>query len=693
MTLYVSSLLIACGICLFAGIHALLAGTAGKREPLNQAFCCLSLLLAGYLLVTAAVYQADALSLARPLIRWQLTLACLIYPSAVWFLGLYAELRQRRRWLALASLAFGTLLVINLFSENSVIYADIVEDRAITLPWGEHVHDFAGRKSPLFGVYFLAKDAVYLFGTGCCVALWRRHSARAWPLTLYLLIQGAAAVHADVVNRSGTQMVTFEALAFLALVLLMGDRLRLELSQRATLLAHNLEELRAETRRRQHVESNLRHLAYHDPVTDLSNRLALREHVQAALAGPHADDHALILLDLDHFRIINEVLGHDVGDLLLQAVAARLVDAAPAESLVARHGGDEFALHVRLPSGAPPAAAARDIVRGLMAQLTAPYTIGAHDLAVGVSAGIALLPGLASDVDSALRQVAVALHQAKASGRNMAIIFEQLMQAQADRRLLLEKGLRLAIERHEFELHYQPQLDLRGRFVAAEALLRWRHPQHGLIAPSEFIPIAEETGLIHAIGRHVMRQACVDRERWGAEHADARVSINVSPWQLFAQDFVRVVHETVNATHTRPRNVTIEITENALLHDLDDVAHKMRELASLGFQFALDDFGSGYASLGNLKKLPLHELKIDRVFIEGMQTDVRDTLVEAIIRIAHEQQLFVVAEGVETSQQRKALAELGCDAIQGYLVCHPLPAAQFQQWLAQLTEPVDLPAR
>ncbi len=197
----------------------------------------------------------------------------------------------------------------------------------------------------------------------------------------------------------------------------------------------------------------------------------------------------------------------------------------------------------------------------MTATLTAPYTIGAHDLAVGVSAGIALLPGMAGDVDSALRQVAVALHRAKASGRNTAIIFEQLMQAQADRRLLLEKGLRLALERDEFELHYQPQLDARGRFVAAEALLRWRHPQHGLIAPGEFIPIAEETGLIHAIGRYVLQQACLERESWAAAHADARVSINVSPWQLFAQDFVRTVHETVNTTRTMPRNVTIEITE------------------------------------------------------------------------------------------------------------------------------------
>ncbi|MEO8998747.1 MAG: EAL domain-containing protein [Rhodanobacter sp.] len=660
---------------------------------MSQAFGCLSLLLAGYLLLTAILCQTDTLTLARPMTRWQLTLACLIYPAAVWFLGLYAELRQWRRWLMLASLVFGALLVVNLFSANSVIYAELLKDHAISLPWGERVHDFPHSKSQLFGIYYLSKEVVYVFAIGCCVALWRRRSARAWPLTLYLLIQGAAALHADVGQRAGVQTLTYEALAFLALVLLMGHRLRLELRQRATLLASNLEELRAETLRRQQVESNLRYLAYHDPVTGLPNRLALRDHVQASLAEQHHCDHALILLDLDHFRTINEALGHDVGDMLLKAVAERLLAAASADSLIARHGGDEFALHVGLPSDTTPTAAALDIVHSIMAQLTAPYTIGAHDLAVGVSAGIALLPGMASDVDSALRQVAVALHRAKASGRNTAIVFEQLMQAQADRRLLLEKGLRLALERDEFELYYQPQLDTRGRFVAAEALLRWHHPQHGLIAPDEFIPIAEETGLIHVIGQYVLRQACVERESWAAAHANARISINASPWQLFAPDFVRTVHETVNATRTRPQNITIEITENALLHDLDDVAHKMRELTSLGFHFALDDFGSGYASLRSLKKLPLHELKIDRVFVEGLQPGVRDTFVEAIITIAHEQQLYVVAEGVETDQQREALTELGCDAIQGYLVCRPLSSAQFHQWLYKLTQSVDLPCR
>ncbi|MEO8858007.1 MAG: EAL domain-containing protein [Burkholderiaceae bacterium] len=685
MTLFVSSQLIACGICFFAGIYSLLAGSAGQREPMAQAFGILSLLLASYLLLSASLCQTESVALARSLARWQMATECFIYPAAVWFLGQYAQLRLWRRWLGVACVLFGVLYGINLFSPFSLLYSDFVKSGSIDLPWGEHINHFAGTKSPLFSSYFVAKDAVYVWAIGCNVALWRKHSDRAWPLTVYLLIQGGAALHAEIVDLSGLHTVSYESLAFLALVLLMGDQLRRELQQRATLLTRNLDELRSETLHRELVESNLRHLAYHDTVTGLPNRLALREHVQAVLAATDQGDSALILLDLDHFRTINEALGHDVGDQLLKAVAARLALSVPQGSLVARPGSDEFALHIKLPRGLPTAVAALDIVGDLTTRLNAPFRIGAHDLAIGSSGGIALLPGMAGDVDSALRQAAMALHQAKATGRNRTVVFEQLMQAQADRRLLLEKGLRRALERDEFELHYQPQVNAHGRFVAAEALLRWHHPTQGLIGPDEFIPIAEEAGLIHAIGRHVLLHACKERESWPEVHAAARVSVNVSPWQLFAPEFAATVHDIVSCTHTRPHQVTIEITESTLLHDLDDLAHKMRELTDIGFHFSLDDFGSGYASLGHMKRLPLHELKIDRVFIESLQAGVPDPFIHAIIKISHEQDLFVVAEGVETELQRDALAELGCDAIQGYLVSRPLAVDEFHRWLEQHT--------
>ncbi|OOG64757.1 hypothetical protein B0E46_04925 [Rhodanobacter sp. B04] len=225
---------------------------------------------------------------------------------------------------------------------------------------------------------------------------------------------------------------------------------------------------------------------------------------------------------------------------------------------------------------------------------------------------------------------------------------------------------------------------MQARFIGAEALLRWQHPEHGLIEPDEFIPIAEETGLIHRIGREVLRRACLELETWPAAHARARISINVSPWQLFSQDFVRTLQETVASTRADPRRITLEITENAFLHDLDDAASKIRALEAAGFQFSLDDFGSGYTSLESLKKLPVRELKIDRTFIEGLHPGSHDRFIEAMITIAHHLELFVIAEGVETEDQRTALAGLGCNAIQGYLVSPALPAAAFHRWLTGL---------
>ena len=690
VTLYVSSLLIACGICLFAGVQSMFARAVRAEIPVHLAFGCLSVLVAVYLLMTAALYQTDSVVTANAVTRTLIALACMIYPVAAAFVSLYTGLRHWRRWSLLAAAVFGALLVLNAFSPYGLLYLDIARRGFIVNAWGETMTNYVGHHSPRGSLFYAAVNASYLWAIGCCIALWRRgRRARAWPLTLYMLLQGGTAVHAEIVYRSGAATLTYTPLAFLALVLLMGDALRRELRQRGEALNRSLQELRAETRRRQDVESDLRHRAYHDPLTGLPNRQQLHERVQAVYASGKPQACILIMLDLDHFKTINEALGHDVGDSLLVAVAERLRQRAPAAASIARIGGDEFALLLHAAGDAPTATAgaAQAIAQELAHALGQPFHIGDHELAIGVSAGIALHPGTATDADGLLRQVNMALHRAKAGGRHAAVMFEHTMQAAADRRLLLEKGLRLAIERNEFELHYQPQVDMLGRFVGAEALLRWRHPRHGLIEPGEFIPIAEETGLIHAIGREVLRRACVALGTWPAAQAHARMSINVSPWQLFAQDFAHTLLETVEATGADPARITLEITENAFLHDLEDLAAKMRSLGEAGFHFALDDFGSGYTSMESLKKLPVRELKIDRVFVVGLQAGTRDSFVEAMIAIAHHLRMLVVGEGVETEQQRQALAELGCDAIQGFLASRPLPPGEFAAWLQARGEP------
>ncbi|MEO7064458.1 MAG: bifunctional diguanylate cyclase/phosphodiesterase [Dokdonella sp.] len=672
-------------MCLFAGIQFALVGASRIHERVYLAFGCLCLLLAGYLLLTAVLYQTHSVAVAAQVVRAQMAFSCSIYPAAIGFIGLYAKLRHWRRWFAIACIGFGVLFTINLFSPNSMLYSAITYGGPLTLHWGESVSYFDSVESSIAPAYYLLEGACYVWALGCCIALWRRgQHARMWPLALYLAIQFFATEHAEVVNRSGQRSLTFDALAFLALALIMSDVLRRELRGQTKALAASLGKLRIETDRRQSVEDDLRHLAYHDPLTGLPNRHRMQDDLHAALAARPAEAGALVVLDLDNFKTINDALGHAVGDEVLRSFAERLRVAVPAGTRVAHFGGDDFALLLQ-PIGSSESLVAshvRALVLDIISHLVAPLHLGDHELVIGASAGIALFDHMSGDTASVLREVDVALHRAKTLGRNIAVVFESPMQSDIQQRHALESGLRLALKHGEFEVHYQPQVDMQGRFIGAEALVRWRHPVHGLIAPAEFIAIAEEAGLIHAIGREVLRQACMERSTWPASLARARVSVNISPWQLFAQDCVGTLLDTVRATDADPAHITLEITENIYLHDLDDIASKIRALDALGFHFSLDDFGSGHTSLASLKTLPVRELKIDRVFIDALKSDTRDGFVEAMIAIAHHLDLVVIAEGVETEAQLQALRAMGCDAVQGYLVSRPLDAAAFRSWLA-----------
>lgn len=690
MALYVPALWIACGICLFAGIQFVQVGASPAQERVFLAFGSVCLLLAGYFLLTATLFHSHTVAAAALLVRAQLALTCSVYPAAIGFFGLYAHLRHWRRWFVLACALFGALFLINLFSPNSLLYSSISYAGPIQLSWGETISYFDGVESSIAPFYYALLGASYVWALGCCIALWRSgRRAPTWPMALYLAIQFVATQHSMLVDRSGARTVTYDALAFLALVLIMSNVLRRQLRAQTQALAVNLGKLRNETDLRQSAEDDLRHLAYHDRLTDLPNRHRLQDDLNAALSAHPAAPGALAVLNLDHFKTINDALGHAIGDEVLRHFAARLSAAAPAGAKVAHFGGDEFALllHPIDPAHLIAADAVQTLVSAIMSRLAAPLQLGDHELVVGMSAGIALFDGTAAETARVLREVEVALHRAKACGRNSAVVFESAMQLHIEQHHALERGLRLALKNGELDIHYQPQIDMQGRFIGAEALVRWRDPLHGFIAPSQFIPLAEEIGLIHAIGREVLRRACIERNSWPASLAHARMSVNISPWQLFAHDCVSSLLETVRTAAANPAQITLEITENIYLHDLDDIANKIRALDALGFHFSLDDFGSGHTSLASLKKLPVRELKIDRVFVEALNADARDGFVEAMIAIAHHLDLAVVAEGVETEAQHDALRAMGCDAVQGFLVSRPLDATAFSQWRAANADP------
>ncbi len=423
-----------------------------------------------------------------------------------------------------------------------------------------------------------------------------------------------------------------------------------------------------------------------DPLTGLPNRALLLDRLTQtlALAEREQGPSAVLFLDLDRFKAINDSLGHAVGDELLRQAAERLRTAIRKEDTVARIGGDEFVILMAEIGDAENAAG---IASKVLAALRVPFVIDEHELSVSASCGIAISPADGAEASVLLQRADTALYQCKADGGGGYRLFDREIDRRAHARLQLEQGLRRAIERGEFLLHYQAQIDLAsGTLTGAEALVRWQHPEGRLVSPGEFIPLAEDTGYIGAIGEWVLREACTEALRWPRA---LRVSVNVSARQLTQLDFTATVREILDETGLPPGRLEIEITESAFMSDPARAIATLEELQELGIQIAIDDFGTGYSSLGQLKRLPLQRLKIDKTFVQDVPEDPNEVvIVEAILGLARQLDRIVVAEGVETEGQLAFLRERGCDEAQGYLIAKPVPAAEFRALLSGSTMPL-----
>jgi diguanylate cyclase (GGDEF)-like protein len=436
---------------------------------------------------------------------------------------------------------------------------------------------------------------------------------------------------------------------------------------------------------REDAERQLRKLATHDTLTGLPNRALLHERLQRMLddcAPGHSV--AVMFLDLDRFKEVNDSFGHEHGDILLCEVAARLRKMLRPGDVVARLGGDEFVVAATCIGDAAGDNAAAAIASKLLEALTLPVTVGAQDVVVGASIGISLFPRDAGTRELLFQTADTAMYRAKAEGRNRYRFFEPAMTVAARARMALELSLRPALARGEFELHYQPRVDLRSMAVVGmEALIRWRHPQQGMVPPQQFIGIAEETGLINPIGRWVLREACRQTRRLIDEFGrPIRVSVNVSARQLAQPGFVDEVRDALAEAGLAPSALELELTESALIEDLERTAAMLGELQGLGVKLAVDDFGTGYSGLAYLRRLPIDVLKLDRSFV--LQDDGRISafdFVKAFVDMAHALQMSVVAEGVETAEVLDFLRAASCDEAQGYLLGRPLPLAELRDLL------------
>lgn len=420
---------------------------------------------------------------------------------------------------------------------------------------------------------------------------------------------------------------------------------------------------------RRRAETQIAYMAHHDALTGLANRILLRERIQAALSAGPDRQLAVFCLDLDRFKAVNDTLGHPVGDAVLRMAANRLNACIRETDTAARLGGDEFAIVAALAPLDASALAAR-----IVEAISQPYDLDGHRIEIGISIGIALAPGDGNDPDELLKNADLALYRAKAQGRNTHRFFEPDEDLCLTERYKLEQDLRRAIGAREFEVHYQPIFSIEtGRTTSVEALVRWRHPVHGLILPDRFIPLAEETGLIHALGELVLRQACADAIDWPSY---AKVAVNLSPLQFQSPDLAGHVAAILADSGLPADRLELEITETVLLQRSNDNIRTLQELSALGISIALDDFGTGYSSLSYLRLFRFDRIKIDRSFVSEMaQMEASAAIVCAVANLGRSLDIVTVAEGVETEEQLALIRAAGCTQAQGYLLGRPIPAA------------------
>jgi len=437
---------------------------------------------------------------------------------------------------------------------------------------------------------------------------------------------------------------------------------------------------------RKRYQEQLEHQANYDVLTGLPNRNLLQDRLKRAVfAQRDARPIAVVFIDLDHFKFINDSLGHTQGDKLLAIIAERLASIVREGDTVARLGGDEFVLVLNDQNK-------EDVIframQRVLNKVSEPMTIDGQELYITCSAGVSLYPADAPDVETLLKNADVAMYRAKEHGRNNFQFYTPEMNDLANERLALEHSLRRALERNELLLHYQPKVNLEtGMIVGAEALLRWQHPEWGLIAPERFIPIAEETGLIVQIGAWVIRTACNQARLWqDAGLPPVIMSVNLSARQFRQESFVKVVTQILHETGLKPEQLEMELTESMLMHNANAAISILGGLKSLGVRLSLDDFGTGYSSLSYLSRLPIDTLKIDRSFVQhiGDQDECDNgILAQAIISLGHSLNLTVIAEGVETGEQLKFLKAHQCDEVQGFYFCKPTAAGEFAKMLAE----------
>ena len=531
---------------------------------------------------------------------------------------------------------------------NSIL--DTALDAIIVSDQSGHIETFNGAAEAMFG--FEAREV------------------RGKPLSMLfvdpVLVHAASSMALSARRKDGSMFPTEMSLSACQL----DDRLL------STALIRDVTERRM-------IESHLAHAATHDSLTALPNRNLLLERLQSAISGSARSGKMLALwfFDLNGIKTVNDVMGHAAGDQLLIAVGQRMTETMGADGVVARFGGDEFAV---IANGFANETEVGPAVAAFLQQLSRPFILQGREVTVTANVGIAVYPKHSTTASEILLDASAAMMFSKVAGRNQFRFFDPIMHRQSEERLTLESELRRGIHRDELTLHYQPQVDVRtGRIIGLEALVRWKHPVRGMVLPAQFIPIAEQTGLIGQLGEWVLRRACLDLKRLEGMGIDwVRVGVNMSPQQFVDRDIVGTIHNVLSDTGITPHLLDVEITESTLINDPERVIEHLQQMKNLGIHISLDDFGTGFSSLSYLKRFPADTLKVDRSFVIELAENPKDAAIAmAIVTLAHSMGMTALAEGVEEMGQYAVLRQLGCDIVQGYLFS---PALSFEDVIVHL---------
>jgi diguanylate cyclase (GGDEF)-like protein/PAS domain S-box-containing protein len=429
---------------------------------------------------------------------------------------------------------------------------------------------------------------------------------------------------------------------------------------------------------RKNSDEKIKYLAFHDDLTGLPNRKLFQEHLDTTIKNAKSEEnHIILFIDLDQFKIVNDTLGHSIGDLLLKEVGKRISSSIRIQDIVARHAGDEFIILMKNVSTIET----EPIAKRILQSLEEAFFIQENEIFISASIGISIYPLHGTNPETLIKNADAAMYDAKFCGKNNFKYYSKEIENANNRKMAIINGLHKALENKDFEIYYQPKIITSSQsVVGVEALLRWSHPLHGPISPSEFIPLAEETGMIIAIGEWVLQEACKKYKEWESQGiAPEHLCINISPRQLRDPHFINKINNAIKEHHFLAQHLEIEITESVAIDNFDDVFTKLKQIREIGVKVALDDFGTGYSSLSYLRQFPIDSLKIDRSFIKDVMIDSQTAaIVTSIIYIAHSLNLPVIAEGVETEEQYHLLNDLHCDYIQGYYISPPVPTNEIE---------------